>query len=95
MYILKNAITSIKRNKGRNLLIGLIIMVISVAVTVTLAINNTATSLIKAYKDNKCIIIVTHSENVRNQADKVVWLYSKNFKKIDFFGVNVIVSYGG
>ncbi len=51
MYILKNAITSIKRNKGRNLLIGLIIMVISVAVTVTLAINNTATSLIKAYKD--------------------------------------------
>lgn len=51
MYILKNAITSIKRNKRRNLLIGLIIMVISVAVTVTLAINNTATSLIKAYKD--------------------------------------------
>lgn len=51
MYILKNAITSIRRNKGRNLLIGLIIMIISVAVTVTLAINNTATSLIKAYKD--------------------------------------------
>mgnify|MGYP004570462579 FL=1 len=51
MYILKNAITSIKRNKGRNLLIGLIIMVIAIAVTVTLAINNTATSLIKAYKD--------------------------------------------
>ena len=42
MYILKNAITSIKRNKGRNLLIGLIIMVIAIAVTVTLAINNTA-----------------------------------------------------
>ena len=51
MYILKNAIISIKRNKGRNLLIGLIIMVIAIAVTVTLAINNTATSLIKAYKD--------------------------------------------
>ena len=50
MYILKNSITSIKRNKGRNLLIGLIIMVIA-SVTVTLAINNTATSLIKAYKD--------------------------------------------
>lgn len=71
MYILKNAITSIKRNKGRNLLIGLIIMVISVAVTVTLAINNIATSLIKTYKDNKCIVIVTDSENVCNQADKV------------------------
>ena len=129
MYILKNAITSIKRNKGRNLLIGLIIIIIASAVTVTLAINNTAASLIKAYKDkyqveayitfnrenmmkdfnhndrenskmiladeptgnldkdteneilkifkdlahkdNKCIIIVTHSENVCNQADKV------------------------
>lgn len=51
MYILNNAITSIKRNKGRNLLIGLTIMVIASAVTVTLAINNTAASLIKAYKD--------------------------------------------
>lgn len=51
MYILKNAITSIKRNKGRNLLIGLIIIIIASAVTVTLAINNTAASLIKAYKD--------------------------------------------
>lgn len=71
MYILKNAITSIKRNKERNLIIELIIMVIVTAITVTLAINNTATSLIKAYKDNKCIIIVTHSENVCNQADKV------------------------
>ena len=129
MYILKNAITSIKRNKGRNLLIGLIIIIIALAVTVTLAINNTAASLIKAYKDkyqveayitfnrenmmkdfnpndrenskmiladeptgnldkdteneilkifkdlahkdNKCIIIVTHSENVCNQVDKV------------------------
>lgn len=137
MYILKNAITSIKRNKGRNLLIGLIIIIIASAVTVTLAINNTAASLIKAYKDkyqveasitfnrenmmkdfnlndrenskmiladeptgnldkdteneilkifkdlahkdNKCIIIVTHSENVCNQADKVYEL--TNIKK--------------
>ena len=51
MHILKNAITSIKRNKGRNLLIGLITIIIASAVTVTLAINNTATNLIKAYKD--------------------------------------------
>ena len=29
MYILKNAITSITRNKGRNILIGIIIMIIS------------------------------------------------------------------
>ncbi|MGN1379713.1 MAG: ABC transporter permease [Bacilli bacterium] len=51
MYILKNAITSITRNKGRNLLIGIIILVIACAVSVTLAINNTSTSLINAYED--------------------------------------------
>lgn len=49
MYILKNAITSITRNKGRNLLIGIIILVISCATTVTLAINNSSNSLIESY----------------------------------------------
>ncbi len=51
MYILKNAITSITRNKGRNILIGIIIMIISASVAVTIAINNTASSLIKSYKE--------------------------------------------
>ena len=75
MYILKNAITSIKRNKGRNLLIGLIIMVIAIAVTVTLAINNTAASLIKAYKDKYQVeaSITVNRENMMkdfNPSDK-------------------------
>ncbi len=50
MYILKNALTSIVRNKGRNLLIGIIILVISCAVSVTLAINNSSNSLIQSYE---------------------------------------------
>ena len=50
MYILKNAITSIVRNKGRNLLIGIIILVILCATSVTLAINNSSSSLIESYK---------------------------------------------
>ncbi|MCM1370703.1 MAG: ABC transporter permease [Clostridium sp.] len=50
MYILKNALTSIVRNKGRNLLIGIIILVISCSVSVTLAINNSSDSLIKSYE---------------------------------------------
>ena len=49
MYILKNAWISISRNKGRNILIGLIILVIAAAATITLAINNTATDLINSY----------------------------------------------
>ena len=49
MYILKNAWISITRNKGRNVLIGVIILVIACACTITLAINNTASDLINSY----------------------------------------------
>ena len=45
MYIFKNAFTSIKRNKGRNILIALIIIVISAACAVTLAIRESANYL--------------------------------------------------
>ena len=51
MYILKNAWLNITKNKGRNILIGCIIFIISCALTITLAIKNTASSLIKSYKD--------------------------------------------
>lgn len=49
MYIFKNALISITRNKGRNLLIGIIIVVISCATTISLAIRNSANSLIDSY----------------------------------------------
>ena len=51
MYIFKNAWLSITRNKGRNVLIGIIILVISLCATVTLAIRNSANKLIDSYKD--------------------------------------------
>lgn len=50
MFVLKNAWISITRNKGRNILIGVIILVIACACTITLAINNTASDLINSYK---------------------------------------------
>lgn len=50
MYILKNAWISITRNKGRNVLIGIIILLISCACTVTLAIKNTSEDLIDSYE---------------------------------------------
>lgn len=49
MFIFKNAWISITRNKGRNILIGAIILVIACACTITLAINNTASDLINSY----------------------------------------------
>ena len=50
MFIFKNAMISIIRNKGRNILIGVIILVIACATTITLAINNTASDLIGSYE---------------------------------------------
>src|SRR5574344_2258106 len=51
MYIFKNAWLSIKRRKGRNLLIGIFILVISCASAITLAIKNSASNLIESYEN--------------------------------------------
>ncbi|MBE6147506.1 MAG: ABC transporter permease [Firmicutes bacterium] len=52
MFIFKNAWISITRNKGRNILIGAIILVIACACTITLAINDTASDLIDSYSNS-------------------------------------------
>ena len=51
MYIFKNAFISIARNKGRNILIGIIVMVISCVCGVSLAIKNSADTLIESYQN--------------------------------------------
>ena len=56
MYILKNSLVSVMRNKGRNILIGIIILVIACSTTVTLAIRNTANNLVKNYEEAHDII---------------------------------------
>ena len=52
MYILKNAWKNIVRNKSRNILIGIVLLFIGIASTITLAVYNTSTSLIKTYEDS-------------------------------------------
>ena len=71
MYIFKNAWISITRNKGRNILIGVIILVIACACTVTLAINNTAKDLINSYKNayDKELTISFNRENMKKDFD--------------------------
>lgn len=56
MYILKNSLLSIFRNKGRNILIGLIILAIACCTTVTLAIRNTANNIVKSYEQANDLI---------------------------------------
>lgn len=56
MYIMKNAFISISRNKGRNILIGIIITVISCDCTITLVIRNTANMMVEENQNANDII---------------------------------------
>lgn len=71
MFILKNAIISITRNKSRNILIGVIILVIACASTITLAINNTASDLINSYESayDKELTISFNRTNMMKDVD--------------------------
>ena len=65
MYIFKNAFVSITRNKGRNILMGIIILVIACSSCITLAIRNAASKLVDSYA-NKYDIEATISMNRQN-----------------------------
>jgi putative ABC transport system permease protein len=51
MFIFKNSMKNIVRNKGRNILLAVIMFVIIVSTVVALAINNTATAIINDYRE--------------------------------------------
>ena len=80
MFIFKNALISIIRNKGRNILIGIIILVIACASTIALAINNTASDLINSYQSayDKELTISFNRENMTKDID-----FSKKEKRDD------------
>ena len=69
MYVLKNALISIARNKGRNLLIGIIVVVIACSTTITLAIRSSALSLISSYESQYDVeaTIGINRENMRGE----------------------------
>ena len=71
MFILKNALISIARNKGRNILIVIIILVLAYASTIALAINNTASDLIDSYQStyDKELTITFNRENMMKDFD--------------------------
>lgn len=99
MFILKNAIISITRNKGRNILIGVIILVIACASTVTLAINNTANDLINSYQSSydKELTISFNRENMMKNVDfsnrDNMSQAKENFSKIESYTIDDIKSF--
>ena len=99
MYIIKNSLVSIIRNKGRNILIGVIILVIACASTVTLAIRNTANNLVKDYEQSHDIIASIsfdrHSltENFKGGADNQKGNIEA-FNNIEYFNLEDVKNYG-
>ena len=51
MYLVKNAIRNVVRNKGRNILIGIIILIITTCTCIGLSINKAASNLVNTYKN--------------------------------------------
>ncbi len=68
MYIFKNAFKSITRTKLRNILIGVIIVIIGISSTIALSIKNSADKLIQSYKDSSEIeaTLTLNRDSMRN-----------------------------
>ena len=69
MYILKNSLRNLSRNRGRNLMVGGIIFVLIVSVVTALMINNTADGVINDYKTRfgSEVSLTINRENMVNQ----------------------------
>ena len=99
MYILKNSIVSILRNKGRNILIGIIIIVISCASTVALSIRNTANTIVKNYEQSHDIIATISfdrkelSNNFQGGEDAIK-SNIENFNNIAQISIDDVKNYG-
>lgn len=68
MYIIKNAYKSITRNKGRNFLIAIVILVITIATSISLLINKSGSALVESYKSSNPLE-VSLSLDTRNLKD--------------------------
>ncbi|MDO5569076.1 MAG: FtsX-like permease family protein [bacterium] len=99
MYILKNAIISIMRNKSRNILIGIVVLVIGCATAVTLSIRNSAEVLVNSYI-SKNEITASISMNRQNfnknmqQDDSNLEEMQTKFQEISSLTKEEIESYG-
>lgn len=65
MYILKNALRCIWRAKGRNVLIGLVVLLLSVSSCIGLSIKQANKTLKKQYADDMEITATLNSKNMR------------------------------
>ena len=98
MYIFKNAFVNITRNKGRNILIAIIIIVIAASCSITLSIRNSADKIVKAYEE-KYDVEATISMDRRALMEKLRENDSQEdmieaFNKIEGLTVEEVEKYG-
>lgn len=71
MYVIKNAIANIGRNKGRNLILGGMMFLILFSTIVSIMIYNAAEDQIKLYKErfSASVILYRNNEKLENVSD--------------------------
>lgn len=72
MYIIKNAYLNIIRSKGRNILIGIIIMAITIGACIAITINKSGNNLVSTYHDNNPLEVTLNLDSMsyRNATDE-------------------------
>lgn len=99
MYLLKNALISISRNRGRNILIGIIILVIASSCAITLSIHEAASKLVTSYIDKYNIeaTISMNRQNLMGNFEPGSDNFENNIQKFNEIGSiseEQIISYG-
>lgn len=97
MYIFKNALTNISRNKMRNILLGLIFIVIASILSITFAIKKSASNIVKSYESKNSVEanismnrdkLMEHLDESDSQEDKI-----NAFNNIESVTLDEIKSY--
>lgn len=99
MYILKKALISIKRNKGRNILLVIVIAVIAFSCAISLSIRSAANKIVNSYEEeneiettismNRRQVMNEITKDSENQEDKI-----EKFNEIKSLTLEEIEEYG-
>ena len=80
MYVLKNSLKNLLRNKGRNMIVALIILAMLTFTAISMIINTATDRVIENYKQQFGSEIYLQSKNVAAYADEVIQLQNINRK---------------
>ncbi len=96
MYIFKNAIKSITRSKGRNILIGIIIVMIATSSCISLSIRKAAAEIVSGYEEGFEITasIVLDRDALREQAHEQGTNLREIMVGMENPGIDQILLYG-